>query len=120
MARKTDPTRNRRSRGSTSEPNTRRARSQVARRLLRKHIRENSYVRTPDLDQRRELKAKYKKGYELRIVVRSVDDVERVSAALIELGFKPGKPFEKARQFVVPVYGPEAVELWSRVMNTSR
>ncbi len=76
---------------------------------LAEYVRANSYARMPNPDRQDEGYEAYKKGYELRIVVRTQDDLRRVRRLLTDAGITPGKAFRKAQQWVVPVYGRSAV-----------
>lgn len=80
-------------------------------RLLRLAFQRNGYVRVADLARRKERGAMvYKKGNEVRIIVRTEAELARVQDLLRRVGFKPGKPFRKAHQWAQPVYGKAAVE----------
>lgn len=77
---------------------------------LADYLRANSYARVPNEErQEEEGWTTYKKGYELRIVVRTQEELRQVRRLLNEAGISPGKPFRKAQQWVQPVYGREAV-----------
>lgn len=73
------------------------------------YVRANSYARVPNADRQDEGWTAYKKGYELRIVVKTQDDLRQVRRLLLDAGIQPGKAFRKAKQWVVPVYGKQAV-----------
>lgn len=72
---------------------------------LADYVRANSYARVPIADRQEEGWGTYKKGYELRIVVKSQDDLKKLRRLLLDAGIQPGKAYRKARQWVVPVYG---------------
>ncbi len=76
---------------------------------LKDYLRANSYARVPDEDRQDEGWSSYKKGYELRIVVKTQTDVKNVKRLLADAKIKPGKPYRKAQQWVLPVYGKESV-----------
>ena len=76
---------------------------------LTEYLRANSYARVPDETRQEEGWTEYKKGYELRIVVKSQDDLKRVRKLLQDASIKPGKAYRKAQQWVQPVYGKQAV-----------
>jgi len=76
---------------------------------LADYVRTNSYARMPNPERQDEGYDSYKKGYELRIVVKSNDDMRKLRRLLNEEGITPGKAFRKAQQWVVPVYGKTAV-----------
>ncbi len=78
-------------------------------RRLREIYHRNGYMRFPKMDRRREEKTNYKKGWEVRLVVKSDEELERVRRMLAQAGLKPGRPFKKARQWALPVYGKQAV-----------
>lgn len=73
------------------------------------YVRANSYARVPNTERQDEGWMAYKKGYELRIVVKTHDDLKQLRRLLLDAGIQPGKPFRKAKQWVVPVYGKQAV-----------
>jgi hypothetical protein len=76
---------------------------------LADYLRANSYARVPNASRREEGYEAYKKGYELRIVVKSQMDLKKVKSLLRDVGITPGKAFRKAQQWVLPVYGKDAV-----------
>jgi hypothetical protein len=76
---------------------------------LTDYVRANSYARVPNTDRQEEGWTAYKKGYELRIVVKTQDDLKKVRRLLLDAGIQPGKAYRKAQQWVVPVYGKQAV-----------
>jgi hypothetical protein len=73
------------------------------------YVRSNSYARVPSTDRQDEGWVAYKKGYELRIVVKTQDDLKKLRRLLLDAGIQPGKAFRKAQQWVVPVYGKAPV-----------
>ncbi len=77
---------------------------------LAEYLRANSYARMPDETRQEEGWGSYKKGHELRIVVKTQDDVKRLRKLLQDAQVKPGKAYRKARQWVQPVYGKQAVQ----------
>lgn len=76
---------------------------------LADYLRANSYTRMPDETRQEEGWSAYKKGYELRIVVKTQQDLRQVRRLLQDASIKPGKAYRKAKQWVQPVYGKEAV-----------
>jgi hypothetical protein len=79
-----------------------------ALRKLKKAFGDGGYARVPNADRRRAEKTRYKKGWEVRIVT-SQEKIAALEALIQEAGFRPGRPFAKARQWVLPVYGRDAV-----------
>lgn len=69
-------------------------------------------MRRPNLTRRAEAKTKYKKGWEVRLVFRTVDEARQAAALLPEIGLKGGRPFAKSRQWIQPVYGKKAVSIF--------
>ena len=78
---------------------------------LAEFIQRNSYVRVPNTKRRRKEKTRYKKGWELRIVLKDEAEVKEARRLLKTAGIRPAKPFAKARQWVQPVYGKAAMEM---------
>lgn len=77
---------------------------------LAEYVRANSYARVPNVERQDEGWNAYKKGYELRIVVKTQNDIKTLRRLLLDAGINPGKAFRKARQWVLPVYGKQAVK----------
>lgn len=73
-------------------------------------FRRNGCVRLVDEQRRKEWGQKYKKGYEVRLIANSKEELETIRQLLQQAGFKPGKPYKKRLQFVQPVYGKSAVD----------
>lgn len=66
----------------------------------------NGYLRCPDGERRTaEGWSAYKKGFELRLVAASEEELAHLQALLARAGFEPGRPFQKARQWRIPLYG---------------
>ena len=70
----------------------------------------NGYVRVPDMDRRAATPRTYKKGYEVRLVADTTEELEYIQHLLRLAGFEPGQPFAKAKQWRQPLYGRAAVE----------
>jgi hypothetical protein len=54
--------------------------------------------------------SRYKKGDEIRLVIKSEDELVRVRSLLEAAGFKPGKPYSQGSRFRQPLYGRRQVE----------
>ena len=80
----------------------------VERRLAHFFLR-NGYTRAANLDMRKERGKMYHKGYEVRFVLGSTDEVSEVEKLILDAGLRPGKVFVKNTQYVQPVYGRDAV-----------
>jgi hypothetical protein len=85
------------------------SKASLQRRLAR-FYRRNAYVREPRGERVEEGRRSYRKGWEVRFVLRDLDEVAIVEKLLRELGFNPGRPFPKHSRWVVPAYGEEAVK----------
>ncbi len=83
--------------------------NQQAEKLLLAFFQRNGCVRVPNEKRRKELGQKYKKGYEVRLVAKSKEELELMRQLLQQSGFKTCNPYKKHFQFVQPVYGKAAV-----------
>ena len=89
--------------------------------LLSYFFQRNSYARRPKATrQEEEGSAKYKKGTEIRLVLKSEAEVEAARQALIQLALKPGAPFAKAKQLVLPIYGKKKVARFLQMMESAK
>ena len=77
------------------------------RRLAHYFLR-NGYARSANEDMRRALGQDYKKGYEIRFVLETEQECDYVRELLYEADLKPGSPFKKSKQIILPVYGKAA------------
>ncbi|GAB4396069.1 MAG: hypothetical protein OHK0052_16810 [Anaerolineales bacterium] len=87
---------------------------QQAQEILIALFRRNGCIRVVDEERRKTQGQKYRKGYEVRFVAKSQEELATIRTALEILGFKPGKPYQKVRQFVQPVYGKTAVAMFTQ------
>ena len=91
-----------------------------AKRWLRNLSKHGAYSRYPHPARREELGQKYKKGYEIRLLVRSEEQIHTTQLALAELGFTGGKPFKKNTRWVIPIYGKDRVKRFSTLFKLPR
>jgi hypothetical protein len=79
----------------------------------------NGYVRRAD-DHRRDSEGStaYKKGDEIRLAASSSAELARIRKMLVALGFKPGRPFQKGKQFRQPLYGREEVARFLKLVGS--
>jgi hypothetical protein len=78
----------------------------------------NGYLRLPDQARRRqEGSRKYKKGYEVRLVARSEVELKQMTSLLRQVGLKAGRPYQKGKQKVQPIYGKQAVERFGQLLS---
>jgi len=83
-------------------------------------FRRNGYTRAPRDERRRELGRKYKKGWEVRLVLKTQEELDEVRGLLAQAGLKAAKPFKKSKRWAQPIYGKEAVELFLQWSSTQR
>jgi hypothetical protein len=76
---------------------------------LASFFRRNGYVRRQNTQRLRSEGPTYHKGDEVRLVADSATELMHIRRLLRAAGFKPGRPFRKARQFRQPVYGRHEV-----------
>ena len=75
------------------------------------YFNRNGCFRIPDKSKIKEQGTQsYKKGYEIRFVLRDDQELKKVKKLLGKAGFKCGKPYSKVSQMVQPVYGKKAQE----------
>ena len=74
----------------------------------------NGYIRAPRDERRRALGPRYKKGWEVRLVLKSQEELVDVHRLLEQSGLKAGRPFKKSRQWVQPIYSKKAVDFFTR------
>jgi hypothetical protein len=63
---------------------------------------------------------RYKKGFEVRLVANSTDELESIRGLLRAAGFRPGRPFAKGRQYRQPLYGRQAVARFLALLGGPR
>ena len=80
-----------------------------AQRRLGRFFNRNAYCREPDAQRLAEGYTKYKKGWEVRLILKDGDEVAIVCSLLRKVGLAPGKSFRKGNRWAVPIYGEEAV-----------
>lgn len=76
---------------------------------LAEFVRGNSYTRVPSPKRMKEGRGSYKKGYEIRIIVKTWAESRLVRKLLRQDGISPGAAFRKAGRWAVPVYGLDDV-----------
>ena len=70
-------------------------------------VRERGYFRVASAAKRKKRKLKYKRGWETRIPAEDKAEAQTIQQIIRDAGFKPGRPFQKHNQFIVPLYGKE-------------
>ena len=80
--------------------------------VLKKLFRQRGFVRIAD-EERRSKDPKYKKGWEVRLMAKTESELKQIQLWLVEVGFKPGKPYRHNSRLIQPLYGKDAVE-WFR------
>jgi hypothetical protein len=90
----------------------------VACRLSAYYLR-NGYVRRQNEKRKtREGHKRYKKGGEVRLLAKSIDELRCMRLFLKMADFKPGLPFSKGRQYCQPIYGKQEVERFLQMVNS--
>jgi hypothetical protein len=84
-----------------------------AKEALRKIFQRNGYIRVPRDERRRELGARYKKGWEVRLILKSPEELDEAGRLLASVNLQPGRPFMKSRQYALPIYGRKAVDFFT-------
>ncbi len=78
---------------------------------LAEFFRRNGYVRPPAKKRLAgQGSGRFRRGYEFRLTAESRSELQLIRGLLRRAGFKPGRPFVKARQFRQPVYGRQELE----------
>lgn len=81
--------------------------------LVRAFLEGAGYVRVPNQERREALGPRYyrvyKKGWEVRLLARDVDELAAIRRWALEAGFVPGRPFAKGSRICQPIYGREQV-----------
>lgn len=79
----------------------------------------NGCIRRPNPKRLAKLGAqKYKKGSEVRLTVESEEELAYVQELLDVLDFTAGRPFAKARQFCIPLYGNEQTARFEALLES--
>ncbi|MBL8859707.1 MAG: hypothetical protein JNL28_14470 [Planctomycetes bacterium] len=86
----------------------------LPRRLVQLFAR-NGYTRGPSFARVDEGHQFYKKGWEVRLVLRDRTELDEARRLLERAGLRPGKVFQKHQSWIQPVYGRTAVERFNQV-----
>ena len=78
--------------------------------LLKQFFQQYGYVRVANETRKEQQGRKYKKGYEVRLAVKTHSELAHIRQLLRQIGLKAGKPFQKHSRIVQPIYGQSAVE----------
>ena len=85
--------------------------------LLRRAFERNAYFRMPNAERREDEPDTYKKGYEVRLVLESADELAAVRSALEELDFKLAASFQHGRRVAQPIYGKKSVARFCEMLS---
>jgi hypothetical protein len=88
---------------------TSRGRASALAKLFQ-YFMQNGCCREPNSDRFVEGSSGYRKGWEVRIVVDTLRELEEVRSLLRRVGIEPPASYAKRRQFVQPIYGRAAFE----------
>jgi hypothetical protein len=75
--------------------------------------RRNGCMRVPNETLREDAPREYKKGYEIRLIARSQRELTTMRRLIRQVDLRPGKPFPKHNQWVQPIYGRDAMDLFT-------
>lgn len=78
-------------------------------RLVRFYLR-NGCVRAPRADRLPDGHETYKKGWEIRLMLESRQELAEIRRLLAATGLPKRRPYKKRKQWVQPIYGLEAVK----------
>ena len=88
--------------------------------LLKYAFYRNAYFRVPNPDRRHDEPHDYKKGYEIRLVLESKEEVTAVQRALKKFQFRLSAPYEHGRHRIIqPIYGKKAVARFCDLLSLS-
>jgi len=77
-------------------------------------------LRTPDRRRRFKLKSDYKKGYEIRISVNTIEELKIVKSSLKKEDITVGNPYKKRQKIILPIYGMENTGKFIRAVSKAR
>jgi hypothetical protein len=96
---------------------TRRTRREASpKRTLRTLFERNGCFRLPNRRKRKQLKERYKKGYEVRLILNTKTELAIARRLLRRLHFKLGRPYQKRSQLVQAVYGKVMCERFRKLI----
>jgi hypothetical protein len=75
-------------------------------------FKRNGYIRTPSPTRLKEGHQSYKKGWEVRLVLKNNSELSQTRQLLTAAGLKPPRPFRKSLQWIQPLYGQRVVNLF--------
>ena len=93
------------SRWYVGNPTNRSCRVQRSEAYLAEIFHRAGCVRQPNAARAKRDGQTYKKGYEVRLVAGSQEELAEIRKHLREAGFKLAKPYKRATRMVQPVYG---------------
>ena len=80
-------------------------------------FRRNGYLRMPNPDRRAAESRAYKKGYEVRLVANSADELAAIRQLLKTAGFPVANAFQHDRQWRQPLYGRAEVARFLKLIG---
>jgi hypothetical protein len=88
---------------------------------LSRFFKRNGYVRRQNRKRlSRDGHKIYKKGDEVRLTAKNLQELLYIDALATQAGFRTGEPFIKGRQYRLPIYGREAVQRFFQVVGGLR
>jgi hypothetical protein len=101
------------------KPGGTKVRSETAAQRLWEVFARGGCIRIPNPRRRAQDKQAYRKGFEVRLSVRSDEELRRVREWLAAVALKAGRPYQKLRRTVLPIYVREAVATFERLIATA-
>jgi hypothetical protein len=73
--------------------------------------------RVPNYKRRENEKSEYKKGYEIRISLKDIEEIRKIKAILNGKEIGTGKPYGKNKRMVLPIYGFKNTEEFRKTIK---
>ena len=84
---------------------------------LRSFFERNGYIRQKNKLRMKQEPRTYKKGYEVRLLAFSLEELKVIRRLLKDSGFKPGRAFQKTNRYCQPIYGKVQVERFLKLLG---
>ena len=74
-------------------------------------------IRKPIYRRRKLFKAGYKKGFEIRISIEDIDEVNMMKSILLKKGIISRKPYQKHTGYILPIYGERQTKAFTNIIT---
>ena len=74
-------------------------------------------IRKPVYRRRKLYKSDYKKGFEVRISIKDIDEVEMMKSILLKKCIISKKPYKKHQGYILPIYGENQTTAFSKIIT---